>query len=658
MYSNRRIVTITETSGENRYDVIIQLSFTKDNFNFDTVKNNGLDIRFSLDSTVQNVLNMWVATWDVENSVGIIYITLPNIEANSKKKVFMHWGNDSDLGISDRDSIGFDFVDSFEDKSVTTTDKWDTVYTCTEGHITPTSWAPTASAPLQDKERWIIEMYMYHPSVSYNEEDTECAIKIDSGENLISCRWYYGDDYVRYINATGTYKYDTGSIVYGIESGSPSLISLGYDSTEDIVHQSASLRKTYDDYSSTWERKVAGNTYAGAFSVYCRSTHLFWVAARGYMYSKECTVDYSDLYIEYENVPQQIIDYTQYSQSLSSVNYNHYSNVLSDAYSISDDTNFLIESSTGDVDIAINFACKGTVLNNISYIHYDSGSEYGSRGSNLSSISGEWVPKSNDLIWAAIDFGSNKKAVNSLLIKGTSGSMPKNFKIEATKSKKHLSNPYIVWDVLYTGVLSDVSDYQLVYLNNSTDYKAYRIIVIDGYGETVKLKEWKMFQYEYGIKKKIISQLRLLPIELKEKFFPKTIDFLASNDGVTWDLLIDNSKTYTPINETVNGRWQPYSFTNNKLYWMYKIILKSNWGADGVGLSKWSLHEIEDEVSKFRVLNVDGAFDGVFVEDGFSFDNGEFYVVTSGSYNKIVDNELSSYNYIGEDIIDIIIGGL
>ena len=110
-----REISITETSGEDRVDFPIKLTFDSSNFTFEFARSDGKDLRVGERSNGTQTLNMWIATWDTTNRVGLVWLKIPSLLANETKALYVYFGNSTDTGISDVDSVGFIFSDGFDD---------------------------------------------------------------------------------------------------------------------------------------------------------------------------------------------------------------------------------------------------------------------------------------------------------------------------------------------------------------------------------------------------------------------------------------------------------------------------------------------------------------------------------------------------------------
>jgi len=115
--------TITESKGENRTDFIFRLELNSDNFYFPFAQDDGADFRVAESSGGTGVLNMFIGQWDTTEQRAHIYFKLPAINANQTKTLYVFWGNENATGISDIDSVGFDFADDFDGTTLDFT-KW------------------------------------------------------------------------------------------------------------------------------------------------------------------------------------------------------------------------------------------------------------------------------------------------------------------------------------------------------------------------------------------------------------------------------------------------------------------------------------------------------------------------------------------------------
>jgi len=113
-YIYMKEITVSEISGEDQVDLPVKLNFSSSNFNFELARSDGKDLRIAEYGNGSRVLNMWIASWTVSYRVGTVWLKIPLLEADETKTLYVFWGNSSDSGISDINSIGFLFSDGFD----------------------------------------------------------------------------------------------------------------------------------------------------------------------------------------------------------------------------------------------------------------------------------------------------------------------------------------------------------------------------------------------------------------------------------------------------------------------------------------------------------------------------------------------------------------
>jgi len=106
----RRVITITEQSGDNltNHQVLVELNST--NFNFSHTRSDGGDIRFT--DTAGNLLPYWIESYDASAQAAKIWVKVPSLPANATTVIYMYYGNSSVLSESDGDAT-FEFFDDF-----------------------------------------------------------------------------------------------------------------------------------------------------------------------------------------------------------------------------------------------------------------------------------------------------------------------------------------------------------------------------------------------------------------------------------------------------------------------------------------------------------------------------------------------------------------
>ena len=176
----------------------------------------------------------------------------------------------------------------------------------------------------------------------------------------------------------------------------------------------------------------------------------------------------------------------------------------------------------------------------------------------------------------------------SYYIPDVSVNMVKDFKFEGGDVDPRSSSAS--WTTICSGTASMTNVWQTYNFDNNVSYKYYRLYVENTHGGVIKLKEWKMFESissPIQTEKKKIGMISLKPSDDYD-YFPKTMDIMASNDGVNWDTLASGVATYTPSED-----WQYFEFTNTSYYYQYRLNFSGNWGEvnDKISIAEWSMHE-------------------------------------------------------------------
>ncbi len=676
-----REISITETGGEDRVDFPIKLTFDSSNFTFEFARSDGKDVRVGERSNGTRMLNMWVATWDITNRVGTIWLKIPLLEANRTKTLYAYFGNSTDTGISDVDSVGFLFSDGFDGTSIDAT-KWgysdiqdvadSKIRIKTNGYIT------SSGVPLSGITNWIVEDGIYLNAALTATDKAYYRYRFYGTENNFGWNFYGEGSYDRKSNLINSSSWITyNGTEKGLEGESYSENSIAYNESNDKVYQSMARRDTYADYTDSWERQVYGDTRATYFRIYGRNddtapwVYIDWVIVREYFETDPYSFDTSNLRPPWELVAHQTIDWIEYDDDVTGIDYYHSTSSGGDPYRLSDDVYgssincwYSDEgASSGSVDLIIDFARGADNLVSDIYTHYDSGHIGWNNASKLSN--------DNDDLWGnnhfhgtttsgyvCIDFGDDNIDIGCFTIKGhtTSSGMAKNFVLRGSYVDPRTSNDS-EWDILYADTFINTTDWQTIYFVNGKPYRYYKLDVLDTYnnGEII-IQEWGMYQYNESRRKMIISQIRLLPVvvDSDEAYFPKQIGLEGSN-GLDWETVMSVKNTYTPFFDYIWGRWQRYSFENIKGYYAYKLTCNGNWNSNigKTAIAEWEMRERASESYTYRIL--DGSsnnFNSIWAEENTTFDSGFFYIVNDG-LNMVYDNRLVEYTTISGSVLDI-----
>jgi len=110
-WTYRRPIIITEKSGTTLTDYQVRIVLTPDNFDYSKTRSDGGDIRFT-DTDGVTQLPYWIEKWD-PSGTSIIWVKVPEIPANSEKKIYMYYGNLEATSQSNGTEV-FEFFDDFQ----------------------------------------------------------------------------------------------------------------------------------------------------------------------------------------------------------------------------------------------------------------------------------------------------------------------------------------------------------------------------------------------------------------------------------------------------------------------------------------------------------------------------------------------------------------
>lgn len=670
-------ISLSEKSSLDQVDLVVKLTFDPSNFNFDFARSDGKDFRLAEKSNGSYILNMWIANWDVTNKKATVYFKLPYLLANSTKKLYAYWGCSSDSGISDCDSIGALVADGFDGGTLDTT-KWvsNGGYTISDSKINLSSnsyYLEAKNTPIAGIYSWVFENGFYITDSSVHTTSYSVCYRFYGGDNVLGINFYGEGSKDRYHDfvVDGVYADDDGSY-RGLKGDSYHNSLVGYHEPIDYIYQGFSQRKSYSDYFDTTERQCHGNTRITYFRIYGKESngsHVYhdWVIVRKFLGSYEPEFDLSNLYVQYEQVNPDTIEWG-FGDDVTDVNFEHTTSSGGDPDKLSDNSLFNIWCSDntgaegGGVDLVVYFNTWGDNLVDIEYLHYDNGHITFFNASKLSDNDEDvnnntYWQSTTTSGWACIDFGAS--SVNNIGIFTTKAVVddldcaPKNYKFEGSYTY-HNDWEHYDWKLLDEGQFEKTVDWQSRCFVNEVKYRFYRLRVIGVWsGSCIKLQEWKMYNYNESVGKKIVGKLKLKPVNFDSQYiyFPKQIKFYGSDDLVNWDTLIDTKNTYTPL----DCKWQEHVFPNEKKYYYYKLTCIGNWN-DGVGkicIAEWEMLERSSEVYIYRILSgVNNNFNSIWAQEDCRFDGGEFYVVNEGL--NIVDNDkLIDYIIIFGIIMDL-----
>lgn len=108
----RRMITITERSGNTLTNYQVRIVLTPNIFDYNKVRNDGGDIRFT-DTDGVTLLPYWIEKWNPRGT-SIIWVKVPEIPANGEKKIYMYYGNPEATSQSKGEEV-FEFFDDFQE---------------------------------------------------------------------------------------------------------------------------------------------------------------------------------------------------------------------------------------------------------------------------------------------------------------------------------------------------------------------------------------------------------------------------------------------------------------------------------------------------------------------------------------------------------------
>lgn len=531
--------------------------------------------------------------------------------------------------------------------------------------------------PLSGLTNWIVEEGVY---VAAGGDSTYQAYRprFYGTENNFGYNYYLEGDYDRQSNLVNSSTWVTyNGTEKGLEGGSYSENSIAYDEPTDKVYQSMINRSSYSDYTDSIERRVYGDTRVTYFRIYGRNNSaapyadIDWIVVREFFLTDPYTFDTSNLFVTWEQVNHQSIDWVDYGSDLTSTDYYHYSSYGGDPYRLSDNATGSTtdcwysdySATTSGINLIIDFARSANNLVSRKYLHYDSGHVGWKNASKLSdSDEDRWgnnyFQGTTTSGYMCIDFEGSNVAVGCLSVKAhtTASGMVKNFVFKGSYVDPRSSTDD-EWDTLYTGTFENIAEWQPIYIVNGKPYRYYKIDVIDTYSNApITMQEWGMYEYFSGRRKMIISQIRLRPITLgsDEIYFPKQINLQGSNELNEWDILIPTTNTYTPFYDYVWGRWQRYSFTNTKGYYRYRVTCSGNWNnyVGKMGMSEWEMREKLSETRTHRILKGSNNVDAVWANSNITFNSVFLYIGSNTGLNIVYNDKLVEYTTIS-GIMDI-----
>ncbi len=93
-WNYRRPIYVQENSGNTLTDYQVKIVLNSSNFDFSKAKSDGSDVRFT-DSDGLTLLDYWIESWDSVNQNAVIWVKIPQINANENKTIYIYYGNSS-----------------------------------------------------------------------------------------------------------------------------------------------------------------------------------------------------------------------------------------------------------------------------------------------------------------------------------------------------------------------------------------------------------------------------------------------------------------------------------------------------------------------------------------------------------------------------------
>jgi hypothetical protein len=663
---------------------IVKLMLDETNFNFDLPKEDGTDLRLLYYGAT---LHMWIGNWSKTGRKAVVFFKIPVLPANRTVKLFLYWGNSEAEDISEPAEMSFYFVEDFSESPLDSS-LWEGRLTNAVneyGYYMYYHHYPfiTITDPLENLGSWRIEFGLYCDWGTFNNSNLAAFdIELQGTEN----DFWVGASDTRGISTaengtTTTYK---DGDYYGLEDDSYNEVTIDYDESQDRVVVKLKHRDNYPDVEYYWSRKVEGDTRPvnisvggvqyGNNTIGPNPTYINWLVVRPFNSSDNDILDNTGLFIEHEYVAHQTVDVTLYGPDITSIMYSHESDFGGNPLLLSDngydsDANIWISDDDAIaedyVSVTINTGWAGDITDT-KYTHYDSGHVYHYNAAKLSdndeSLYGwTYLNLTTTSGWAAIKFNSSV-TIGAFKIKATSNleAAPKDFKFYGSHY-----NPVINYDearVLAEGSFTKTEDWQFRILIHDLKYRYYILEVLNTHGnEDVEIQEWEMMESMGQRERRYVTQLRLHPAIVNdyEYNFPKQISLVATNDGYTWDTLLDWTNTYTPFISHVPeyGQWQRYSFTNMTGYWSFKLLCKGNWLSETghIAIGEWEMCEIATEAFTYHILA--GTSDNitqVWAHENCTLDDVySIFFATNGYVSRVAANRLVGYDTLPEDYNDI-----
>ena len=437
----------TNSLSEDRTNVIAKLILNSINFNFDLAQSDGSDFRFALQPNGSYVLHMWIAHWDASGQQAVLFFKIPTVLASEIVDLYAFWGNSIATSVEDPDEIGFLFYEGFNSSPLNSS-KWDGYITSSVGsygYLFPSNNNFTTKGnPLSGKVSWIMEAGVYLASAgSWDLNDRSHGFEFRGTENNFYINIMH-ESRIEH-NATqpggGTYQNINGTYK-GLEPASYQEHFITYYEPTDRIYQGLYNRDTYPDKVNQIVRKVEGDTRPTNVRLHGRQlsvgddgaypSYISWFVLRDFDTTTNTSIDASQLYVPYETVNHQTLDYREYGDDITSIVYQHVSSFGGNAYRLSDnmydsDANIWIsdENATSEsyVELVTNFGWHDDITSTL-YVHYDSNHVEYYNASKLSDSDTDYLDRdywgcTTTSGWSAINFGE-RKTINALRVKAVS----------------------------------------------------------------------------------------------------------------------------------------------------------------------------------------------------------------------------------------------
>jgi len=654
--------------------LVVKLTLTNDNFNFDLSQDDGSDFRL-VDGVA--TLRMWKVHWSKTDRHAVLFFKLQNVGGGASVSYKAYWGNKTISANSEPETLDVLFYEDFNNSPLDSS-KWEGSIAngvSTYGYLLKYGSSfrvTTKGSPLEGKSSWTIEAGLYC------DWDTDGAWAISDYAMVFEFRGTENDMVVNVMSNTSiehqiiqpggeTYEY-SDKTHGGLEGRSQNDVFISYYEPNDTLEIRFLNRKTFGDVSHVISRKVEGDTrptklkIGGAVHIEApKPSYIDWLVIREGSDTGLGELDGNELYIPYENVPHQTQDYKKYGPDITNAMCHHESTFGGDPYLLSnnihdDDLNVWVSgidavTVLGGISLTIDMMGQSkTSVVDRSFKHYDSGHEYYYNASKLSDLNLDrlgrdfWHCKATSG-WAAIRFPESR-TIGSFKIKfnEAGGTGPKNY---IFLGSNFYPGTYMeLSKELDSGTFNNTLEWQSRKIKVPTRFKYYILDIKDTYGNgDIRLQEWRMSDAIGNDTLVYPVQLRLHPGTYGSYMdnFPKEIMFEGSLDGVNWVTLIPWVYTYTPYVEHYKGyeHWQRYSFVNIQGFWLFRLRCQGNWGASNgrIIIGGWSIHELAEEAYTYRILGgTSNKIQQIWAQEGTVFgDSHKMFYVANEKINTIIE---------------------